>query len=131
MDRAAVARWIDGYERSWRSAGTDHLADIFAPTATYRTAPYERPYQGLTAIAALWDAERSGPNEQFTLTTSIVAVEDDTAVVRAEVRYHPPERSDYRDLWIIRFDQNGRCRAFEEWPFSPEYAGWFARGPDE
>lgn len=26
----------------------------------------------------------------------------------------------YRDLWIVRFDEDGRCREFEEWPFWPD-----------
>ena len=25
----------------------------------------------------------------------------------------------WRDLWVIRFDGEGRCVAFEEWPFAP------------
>jgi hypothetical protein len=29
----------------------------------------------------------------------------------------PAER--WRDLWVIRFDDDGRCVAFEEWPFAP------------
>jgi hypothetical protein len=26
---------------------------------------------------------------------------------------------EYRDLWIMRFDDDGRCCAYEEWPFWP------------
>jgi hypothetical protein len=29
----------------------------------------------------------------------------------------PAER--WRDLWVIRFGDDGRCVAFEEWPFAP------------
>ena len=25
----------------------------------------------------------------------------------------------WRDLWVIRFDDDGRCVAFEGWPFAP------------
>jgi hypothetical protein len=35
----------------------------------------------------MWDEEREGPSENFTLDTEILAVEGPTAVVRAEVRY--------------------------------------------
>jgi hypothetical protein len=38
------------------------------------------------------------PDEVFTLATSILAVDRDTAVVRAEVRYGDPLRQEYRDL---------------------------------
>jgi hypothetical protein len=49
----------------------------------------------------------------------IIAVDGDTAVVRVEVFYGEPIDQEYRDLWIIRFADDGRCHSFEEWPFWP------------
>jgi ketosteroid isomerase-like protein len=118
MDRCALEAWIDLYERTWRSPGTSLLAELFAPGATYSVAPFKEPHRGLAAIERLWEAERDGPDEEFTLATEIVAVEGDTGVARAEVHYVQPRRH-YRDLWIVRFDPDGRCVAFEEWPFWP------------
>jgi hypothetical protein len=43
-----------------------------------------------------------------------------TAVVRAEVGYGDPVRQEYRDLWVLRLGNDGRCSWFEEWPFWPE-----------
>lgn len=117
-DRAAVQRWVHAYEGLWRSAGTDGLADVFAPDATYLPSPWAQPVRGLTAIAAFWDAERDGPDEAFTMTSRVLAVEDRTAVVRVEVDYAEGER--WRDLWVLTFDTEGRCAAFEEWPFAPD-----------
>jgi hypothetical protein len=48
-----------------------------------------------------------------------VAIDGDVAVVRVFVEYHRPTGRPWRDLWIIQFDGEGRCRHFEEWPFSP------------
>lgn len=119
MRRADVESWIEAYERSWRTPGTDSLADLFANGATYRMSPYEEPAVGLAQIGALWEREREGPDEAFEMSHALVALEGDTAVVRVEVRYGPPKRLEYRDLWIVRFDPDGRCRSFEEWPFWP------------
>jgi hypothetical protein len=66
----------------------------------------------------MWDEERDGPDEVFTLSTDIVAVDGTTAVVRAEVRYG--HRQEYRDLWVMRLCDDGRCTWFEEWPYWPE-----------
>ena len=52
------------------------------------------------------------------LSSEIVAVDGPTAVVRVEVEYGDGER--WRDLWIMRFEAEGRCRTFEEWPFTPD-----------
>jgi hypothetical protein len=129
MDRAGVQSWIDGYERAWRTAGTALLGELFAPAATYRTAPYEPPFEGLPAIAELWESGRDGPDETFTMSAEIVAVEGDHAVVRVEVHYGEPQRQSYRDLWVLRFGADGRCAAFEEWPFWPPGSGggWIRR----
>src|SRR6266496_3901003 len=63
MDRAGVQAWVALYERAWRTPGTEVLAELFAPEATYQTAPFEEPFQGLPAIAAMWEAEREGPRK--------------------------------------------------------------------
>lgn len=117
IDRASVEAWIAAYERAWRTAGTDSLAELFREDASYRMSPYEDAVTGLAAIGALWERERSGPDEGFEMSSELVAVEGDTAVARIEVAY--ASGAEYRDLWIIRFATDGRCREFEEWPYWP------------
>ncbi|MGD0704938.1 MAG: nuclear transport factor 2 family protein [Trebonia sp.] len=120
-DRAMVRRWLAAYESAWRAAGTEGLAEIFTDDASYRQSPYQEPVVGVDAIRRMWEAERDGPDEIFTLATDIVAVDGPTAVVRAEVRYGAPlHHQQYRDLWIMHLGDDGRCRRFEEWPFWPE-----------
>ena len=119
MERAAVQRWIEEYERAWRTAGTDQLDALFAPDATYLMSPWARPIEGLAAIRSMWERERDGADEPFTMATEIVAVDGATAVVRLAVDYAEPDPSRWRDLWVLRFDDDGRCTAFEEWPFAP------------
>jgi hypothetical protein len=67
----------------------------------------------------MWEDERAGPDEVFQMTSEVVAVEGDTAVVRVQVRYGDPVDREFRDLWIMRFAEDGRCDSFEEWAFSP------------
>src|SRR5215472_7286304 len=109
-----------GYEAAWRAPGTDTLTGIFTDDASYRHSPYAAPVAGLDAIRRMWDEERAGPDEVFTLATEILAVDGPTAVVRAEVRYGDPVSQEYRDLWVMRLDDDGRCTWFEEWPFWPD-----------
>ena len=118
-NRALVSRWLAGYEAAWRSPGTASLADLFTADASYLQSPYEVPVTGLDAIMRMWDAEREGPDEVFTLATDVLAVDGPVAVVRAEVRYGEPLRQEYRDLWVIRLGDDGRCSWFEEWPYWP------------
>jgi hypothetical protein len=119
VTRADLARWIEAYERAWRTAGTEPLRELFAPDARYRAAPFDEPLRGLETIAAFWEAERVRPDEVFVLASEPVAVEGEVGVARIEVRYGDPVARTYRDLWVVTLDAEGRCTAFEEWPFFP------------
>ena len=120
MDRARVGEWVNAYERLWRSAGTDGLAGLFTSDATYLPSPWAAPIVGLTQIAGFWDDERDGPDEEFVMSSDVLAVDERTAVVRVAVDYGDPVTSRWRDLWVLSFDVAGRCRSFEEWPFAPD-----------
>jgi hypothetical protein len=117
--RQHVEEWLTRYERAWRTAGTSALGELFSEDATYQQSPYDEPLVGLAAIADMWEAEREGPDEAFTMASEIVALEGHTAVIRVDVTYEGPVAREYRDLWVIRFAEDGRCLAFEEWPFWP------------
>jgi ketosteroid isomerase-like protein len=119
VDRAHVDSWVAGYEAAWRTAGTDALARLFTPQASYSMSPWREPAVGLDALAELWESERDGPDEPFTLEREVVAVDGDTAVVRLAVDYGRNTGGRWRDLWVLRFAPDGRCEAFEEWPFAP------------
>lgn len=118
IDRASVEVWIAAYEQAWRTAGVDLLRTLFSEDAAYRRSPYAEPVRGLTEIGALWERERTGPDEEFEMSWELVAIDGDTAVTRMEVAY-ATSGEEYRDLWIIRFAADGRCREFEEWPYWP------------
>ncbi|WP_423464625.1 nuclear transport factor 2 family protein [Promicromonospora sp. MS192] len=118
VDRTLVQNWVRDYERLWRTPGTERLADLFSADASYLTSPWAEPIVGLPALREFWDAHRDGPDEAFTMTSEVVAVDGPTAVVRVAVEYEAPDGS-WRDLWLLTFDGAGRCAAFEEWPIAP------------
>ena len=132
MNRDVVSAWLAIYEKAWRTAGVDLLGSLFTEDASYLQGPYDQPVVGLPAIGRMWEETRDGADEVFTSTTAIIAVDGPTAVVRVEVcqetgqvgvrvevKYGEPVTQEYRDLWIMRFDDDGRCCAYEEWPFWP------------
>jgi hypothetical protein len=116
VDRAGVAEWIEEYERAWRSPGTAALGTLFADGASYTPSPWAEPVRGLEELARFWERERDGAGEGFRMRSEIVGIDGATAVVRVAVDYDDGER--WRDLWIVTFDTERRCRTFEEWPFA-------------
>jgi hypothetical protein len=125
----AVAAWVAAYEAAWRAPRTEALAELFIEDATYQPSPFSDPLRGLGQIAEMWVAERDGPDDAFTMTSEVVAASDSRAVVRVEVEYGPPRRQLYRDLWVLHFAADGRCAAFEEWPFWPPGTEGSVAGP--
>lgn len=116
MDRDGVTRWVAGYERAWRAGDLDAVAELFTEDARYRASPYEEPEVGHAAIRAFWLDDEG---ETFTVAAEPVAVEGRDAVVRLEVHYGQPVRQEYRDLWVLRFADDGRVEDFEEWAYWP------------
>jgi ketosteroid isomerase-like protein len=116
MDRAAVSRWVDDYERAWREDDANAVETLFTEDAAYRRSPYEPSEIGHAAIKAFWlvDAGRT-----FSMDATVVAVDDDVAVVRVDVLYASPTEQEYRDVWILRFASDGRVADFEEWAYWP------------
>ena len=131
MEHSDFADWVERYEAAWRDPGTQALAGLFTTDASYSTSPYEPPFEGLEEIERMWERERDGPEEVFTMRSQIVAVDGHRGVIRAEVDYGEPIEQSYRDLWIVELREDGRCRAFEEWPFWPPGArgGWVRNEP--
>jgi len=117
MDRDDVMRWVDQYESVWRSGDLAAVEQLFTPDARYRSSPYEPSVVGHDAIKAFWLDDEDG--EIFTMQAAPVAVDGSDAVVRLEVRYGDPLRQEYRDLWVLRFADDGRVEDFEEWAYWP------------
>ena len=57
--------------------------------------------------------------ETFTAKPELVAVDGQRAVVFVEVAYGDPDEQEYRDLWLLRFADDGRVDDFEEWAYWP------------
>ena len=120
MNRTAVQKWVADYERAWRTPGTTLLAELFIQDASYLPSPWAQSLEGLEAIARFWESERDGPDEEFTMSSDVLTVDGPIAVVRVLVRYGVGGSRPWRDLWVLRFAQDGRCSSFEEWPFAPD-----------
>lgn len=116
VDRDDVSRWVAGYEQAWRDGDLEQVGQLFTEDARYRPSPYEPPEIGLAAIREFWLDDEG---KAFTMTSDVVAVEGHTAVVRVDVDYAPPNEQQYRDLWLLRFADDGRVADFEEWAYWP------------
>ncbi len=118
MNSDEVLVWVHLYERAWRDGDLTAIEALFTEDACYRVSPYAADKVGHGEIRDMWLADEDG--DVFTMSAEPVAVDGSVAVVRVEVRYGDPLRQEYRDLWVLRFADDGRVSDFEEWAYWPD-----------
>jgi ketosteroid isomerase-like protein len=126
VNRADAQAWLDGYVAAWLSYDGDDIRALFAEDIAYRYHPYDDPIVGRDAVVASWLAEsdsdeastRDAPGT-YSAQYAPVAVDDDVVVATGTSSYR--ERPDgpivrvYDNCFVMRFDNDGRCREFTEY----------------
>ena len=113
MDAAAFQAWLDRYVAAWRSNDRADIEALFSPDAQYFYGPYREPVTGSGAIADDWLADPDTPGS-WEAEYRPLAIDGDVAVAIGESRY-PPEGKTYSNIFVCRFDGDGRCTEFREW----------------
>jgi SnoaL-like protein len=125
MDRATAQEWLDRYVAAWLTYETDLIADLFSEDVAYRYHPYDEPVAGRDAVVASWlgdDApgasSRDAPGT-YDASYAPVAVDGDVVVATGTSSYRDdpdgPVVNVFHNCFVIRFDDDGRCRDFTEW----------------
>ena len=126
MNRAGAQAWLDNYVAAWLSYDADDIRALFSEDIAYRYHPYDDPIVGREAVVASWLGEptptvprpvmRPAPTPR---RYAPVAVDDDVVVATGTSSYS--ERPDgpivriYHNCFVMRFDDEGRCREFTEY----------------
>ena len=119
LTKETVAAWLASYVRAWETYDPDTIGDLFGEDATYAYHPFEEPVRGRLAIVASWLENKDAPGT-YEGRYEPVAIEGDLAVANGRSRYFKdaskaePVR-EYDNLFLIRFDDQGRCRSIREW----------------
>jgi hypothetical protein len=117
MDHAAFQRWLDAYVEAWRTYDGTAIGDLFSAEAEYRWHAWDEPARGREAIVEGWLADRDEPGS-WTAEYRPFAVDGDVAVAVGVSRYLDAGRTaverEYHNVFLCRFDGDGRCRSFTE-----------------
>lgn len=118
MDHASVQQWLDNYVEAWQTYDPQKIADLFTEDSTYHYSPYGDPVTGRDAIVANWLEYRDQP-DTYKAEYRPLVVEGSTAVVNGRSTYFEADGKtfsrEYDNLFLLRFDEDGRCREFVEW----------------
>ena len=112
LTREAVQAWLDAYIEAWRTYDRDAIADLFSADASYAYHPHDGPLQGREAIVASWLEDRDEPGSWEAAYRPLM-IEQDRAVATGESHYAGGKV--FSNLYVLRFDGEGRCSQLVEW----------------
>ena len=118
MDRNGFRAWLDRYVDAWRLLDPAAIGDLFSADARYAYDPFGEAVVGRAAIVASWLADPDAPGS-WQADYEVLAVDGDTFVAHGRTRYLTDDRSgidrEFANVFVCRFDTDGRCREFTEW----------------
>jgi ketosteroid isomerase-like protein len=126
MTEDEANRWLGAYVEAWRSYEPSAIAALFSEDAQYRYHPYDEPIRGRDAIVASWlgEGEEEGASTRdeegtYDARYEAVAVDGEVVVAIGTSSYSDepggPVRRVFHNCYVMRFDDEGRCREFTEW----------------
>ena len=116
MDASQAQDWLNRYIEAWRTGDRPLIGDLFSEETRYRYHPYDKPMSGRQAVVQSW-LEDEDPTQEWEADYQVFAVEGDRMVATGTSRYLPSrdhEEQIYHNVFLVEFDDEGRCREFTE-----------------
>ena len=105
--------WMDGYVLAWSTNEAADITALFTEDAVYDTQTADGERDGIDEIVAYWQ-EVDDVEDNWDFEWQPLVEAEDVAVITGRTRYQDPPMS-YRNLFVIRFSEDGRCYDFTEW----------------
>ena len=126
MDRKNLQLWLDKYVEAWRTYDPAQIGELFSEDALYFYSPWDEdsPIRGREAIVAEWGREPDASGSWEAHYAPLV-VEGNVAVAQGRTRYFRPDGSvdrQFNNIFVLHFDEAGRCERFTEWYMQPRSA---------
>jgi ketosteroid isomerase-like protein len=118
VDHKQVAAWLNAYSDAWRTYDPHAIGALFSEDAVYIASPFEEPVRGRAGIVSSW-LEQPDQADTYESHYEPLVVEGDRAVANGRSRYFDgpggPLKSEWDNIFVLRFDADGRCVEYREW----------------
>ena len=126
MNRESLQMWLDKYVEAWRTYEPAQIGDLFCEDAIYLYSPFDEQdaLRGREAIVADWLKEPN-PVGSWEAHYVPVAVEGNVGVAQGRTRYFKNNgdiEREFDNIFVLHFDDAGRCASFTEWYMRPRSA---------
>ena len=116
MTRDEFASWLDRYIAALRSGEADEIGDLFSEDVTYSQTGGQSFIEGREAVIRDWLEAAYEPELAWEAAYEPLAIEDQVCVGVGSTRYFRSEgREDFSNVFVCRFDDDGRCCELREW----------------
>ena len=116
LTRDDFAAWLGRYIEAWRSRDADVIGELFSGDCSYSVRGGHSVVVGRDAIVKAWlEEEEPGSWEA---AYEPLAIEEEVHVSIGWTKYFDEAgtlRDEYSNIFICRFDDDGRCSEFSEW----------------
>lgn len=116
LSRDDFAAWLGRYVATWRSRDPQAIGDLFGADARYSFRAGTEVAEGRAAIVRAWQAHDS--DDPWEAEYAPLAIDGEIHVARGWTRYLRQDGSlghEYSNIFVCRFDAEGRCAEFTEW----------------
>lgn len=110
------AAWLERYVTAWRSRDPQAIGDLFSSDARYSFRAGTEVVSGREAIVEAWLVDDTGA--AWEARYEPLAIDGEVHVSRGRTRYFSAGGSlwhEYSNIFVCRFDSQGRCSEFTEW----------------
>ena len=126
MNRESLQTWLDKYVDAWRTYEPAQIRDLFSDDALYLYSPFDEqnPLRGREAIVVDW---LKAPDSVGSWEARYVpvAVEGNVGVAQGRTQYFNSNgdvEREFDNIFVLHFDDTGRCARFTEWYMQPRSA---------
>ena len=120
LDHATVTAWLEAYAHAWQTYDPAEIGALFSEDAVYYYHPFAEPVRGREAIVASWLDQPDAPST-YAGHYEPLLIEGDRAVANGRSRYFEADgttlRTEFDNVFVLRFDGDGRCADYREWYF--------------
>jgi ketosteroid isomerase-like protein len=117
LTRDAFASWLDRYIAAWRSNDPADIGDLFSEDVSYSQDGGQSAIDGREAVVTSWLEDAYEPALEWEAAYEPLAIEDQVHVAVGSTRYTREDgtRDDFSNIFVCRFDEDGRCSELREW----------------
>ncbi len=119
----SVQAWLDDYVAAWKSLDPDQIRALFTEDVQYTYTPFDEPLMGREEVVLAWLEDFDDPPGSYDASYHPVAIEGHVAVTNGRTRYFAADgrtvAAVFDNIFVLTFDEVGRCAIFREWYVTP------------